>query len=53
LLARGIEQAYLAMCRRFLTGNHRPERPIPGTSFDANPLYPDRNWQLAYFDAVE
>ncbi|MGA3019048.1 MAG: aldo/keto reductase [Bryobacteraceae bacterium] len=67
LLARGIEQEYQAMCKRFevatvvynplagglLTGKHRHERPIPGTRFDANRLYLDRYWHPAYFDAVE
>jgi aryl-alcohol dehydrogenase-like predicted oxidoreductase len=67
LLARGIEQEYLAMCRRFevstvvynplagglLTGKHDIERPIPGTRFDSNPLYLDRYWHPAYFEAVE
>ena len=67
LLARGIEQEYLAMCRRFevatviynplagglLTGKHQPERPIPGTRFDANQLYLDRYWHPAYFAAVD
>ena len=67
LLARGIEQEYLAMCRRFevstviynplagglLTGKHQMERPIPGTRFDANQLYLDRYWHPAYFEAVD
>ena len=67
LLARGIEQEYLAMCRRLevstivynplagglLTGKHHIERPIPGTRFDANPLYLDRYWHPAYFQAVD
>ena len=67
LLARGIEQEYLAMCRRFevatviynplagglLTGKHQPERPIPGTRCDANQLYLDRYWHPAYFAAVD
>jgi aryl-alcohol dehydrogenase-like predicted oxidoreductase len=67
LLARGIEQEYLAMCKRFevatvvynplagglLTGKHRKERPIPGTRFDANQLYLDRYWHPAYFEAVD
>jgi aryl-alcohol dehydrogenase-like predicted oxidoreductase len=67
LLARGIEQEYFAMCQRFrvatviynplagglLTGKHQPERPIPGTRFDANQLYLDRYWHPAYFDAVD
>jgi aryl-alcohol dehydrogenase-like predicted oxidoreductase len=67
LLARGIEQEYLAMCRRFgvstivynplagglLTGKHQPARPIPGTRFDANPLYLGRYWHPAYFEAID
>jgi aryl-alcohol dehydrogenase-like predicted oxidoreductase len=67
LLARGIEQEYLAMCRRFevatviynplagglLTGKHQPERPIPGTRFDAKQLNLDRYWHPAYFAAVD
>jgi len=67
LLARGIEQEYQAMCRRMdvatvifnplagglLTGKHQPDRPIPGTRFDANPLYLDRYWHPAYFQAVD
>jgi aryl-alcohol dehydrogenase-like predicted oxidoreductase len=67
LLARGIEQEYQPMCRQFevatviynplagglLTGKHQPERPIPGTRFDANQLYLDRYWHPAYFEAVD
>jgi 1-deoxyxylulose-5-phosphate synthase len=67
LLARGIEQEYLAMCQRFgvstvvfnplagglLTGKHHIERPLPGTRFDANQLYLDRYWHPAYFEAVD
>jgi aryl-alcohol dehydrogenase-like predicted oxidoreductase len=67
LLARGIEQEYQPMCRRFevatviynplagglLTGKHQPERPIPGTRFDANQMYLDRYWHPAYFEAVD
>jgi aryl-alcohol dehydrogenase-like predicted oxidoreductase len=67
LLARGIEQEYQAMCARFgvatvvynplagglLTGKHQPERPLPGTRFDANQLYLDRYWHPAYFEAVD
>ncbi len=67
LLARGIEQEYLAMCKRFevatvvynplagglLTGKHHQERPIPGTRFDANQLYLDRYWHPGYFYAVD
>jgi aryl-alcohol dehydrogenase-like predicted oxidoreductase len=67
LLARGIEQEYLAMCKEFgvstvvynplagglLTGKQGRERPEAGTRFDANQLYLDRYWHPAYFDAVE
>jgi aryl-alcohol dehydrogenase-like predicted oxidoreductase len=67
LLARGIEQEYQAMCARFgvatvvynplagglLTGKHQPDRPLPGTRFDANQLYLDRYWHPAYFEAVD
>ena len=67
LLARGIEQEYHAMCRRFdvatviynplagglLTGKHHADRPIPGGRFDANQLYLDRYWHPAYFEAVD
>ena len=67
LLARGIEQEYLSMCKEFgvsavvynplagglLSGKHQPERPIPGTRFDNNQLYLDRYWHPAYFDAVD
>ena len=67
LLARGIEQEYLAMCREFgisnavynplagglLTGKQQRERPASGTRFDNNQLYLDRYWHPAYFDAVD
>jgi aryl-alcohol dehydrogenase-like predicted oxidoreductase len=67
LLARGIEQEYVAMCGQFglsmavynplaggmLTGKQRRERPLPGTRFDNNKLYQDRYWHAAYFDAVD
>jgi aryl-alcohol dehydrogenase-like predicted oxidoreductase len=67
LLARGIEQEYLAMCKQFgistvvynplagglLTGKHRQESVIPGTRFDKNKLYQDRYWHTQDFDAVE
>ena len=68
LLARGIEQEYLACCKKFgisvipynplagglLTGKHTPqEAPIPGTRFDGNKMYQDRYWHLDYFAAVE
>jgi aryl-alcohol dehydrogenase-like predicted oxidoreductase len=67
LLARGIEQEYLAMCKEFgvstvvynplagglLTGKHRQETYTPGTRFDSNKLYQDRYWHSQYFNAVE
>jgi aryl-alcohol dehydrogenase-like predicted oxidoreductase len=67
LLARGIEQEYLPMCREFgvatvvynplagglLTGKQRREAPASGTRFDNNQMYLDRYWHPAYFDAVE
>lgn len=67
LLARGIEQEYLSMCREFgvstivynplaggfLTGKHRQTHITPGTRFDDNKLYQDRYWHEQYFTAVE
>lgn len=67
LLARGIEQEYITMCRQLgvsmvvynplagglLTGKHQAQRPLPGTRFDNNQLYLDRYWHPAYFEAVE
>ena len=67
LLARGIEQEYLPMCREFgvatvvynplagglLTGKQRREAALAGTRFDKNQMYLDRYWHSAYFDAVE
>ena len=67
LLARGIEQEYLPMCRELgiatvvynplagglLTGKHKSEAPIAGSRFDANQLYLDRYWHPAYFEGVE
>lgn len=67
LLARGIEQEYLAMAREFgvstvvynplagglLTGKQTRQAPIAGTRFDNNQLYLDRYWHPAYFDAVD
>ncbi len=66
LLARGIEQEYLAMCKEFgvstivynplagglLTGKHRQDFVIPGTRFDGNALYQGRYWHTQYFNAV-
>jgi aryl-alcohol dehydrogenase-like predicted oxidoreductase len=67
LLARGIEQEYTAMCKRFdvsmvvynplagglLTGKQQRDRPLPGTRFDNNRMYLDRYWHPAFFDAVD
>ncbi len=67
LLARGIEQEYLPMCKEYgvstfvfnplagglLTGKQQKEAPIHGTRFDRNPLYLKRYWHDATFDAVD
>ncbi len=67
LIARGIEQEYLPMCREFgvsnivynplagglLTGKQRRDAPLPGTRFDNNRMYLDRYWHQADFDAVD
>jgi 1-deoxyxylulose-5-phosphate synthase len=67
LLARGIEQEYLPMCKEFgisnvvynplagglLTGKHKQDKVTPGTRFDANQMYQDRYWHEQYFRAVE
>ncbi len=67
LLARGIEQEYLPMCKEvgvstgvynplaggLLTGKHRQSQVIPGTRFDNNKLYQDRYWHEQYFQAVD
>jgi len=67
LLARGIEEEYVAFCREFgvsmivynplagglLTGKQQRERPLSGTRFDNNQMYLDRYWHPAYFDAVD
>ena len=67
LIARGIEQEYLPMCKQFgvsnivynplagglLTGKHRRDAPIPGTRFDKNQMYLDRYWHQLTFDAVD
>jgi len=67
LLARGIEQEYLAFCKAFsvavvpynplagglLTGKHVLEAgPLQGTRFDGNRLYQDRYWHPEFFEAV-
>jgi aryl-alcohol dehydrogenase-like predicted oxidoreductase len=68
MLARGIEQEYVAFCREYriaivaynplagglLTGKHRPgSTPAAGTRFDGNKMYQDRYWHPAYFDALQ
>ena len=67
ILARGIEQEYLPMCRQFgistvvynplagglLTGKHNQEVFTAGTRFDNNRLYQDRYWHTQDFHAVE
>jgi len=67
LLARGIEQEYLPMCKEFgistvvynpiagglLTGKQPRTEPLAGTRFDNNQMYLDRYWHPAYFDAVD
>jgi len=68
LIARGIEEEYLAFCKRFgvavipynplagglLTGKHSRERgPMTGTRFDKNQMYLDRYWHDDDFAAVE
>lgn len=67
LIARGIEQEYLPMCKEFgvstvvynplagglLTGKQTPQAPLPGTRFDKNQMYLDRYWHPQDFEAVE
>lgn len=67
LLARGIEQEFLPMCREFgvgtvvynplaggmLTGKQKFEAPLPGTRFDKNQAYLDRYWHEANFNALQ
>ena len=66
LLARGIEQEFLPMCKQFgistfvynplaggmLTGKQQRQAPLPGTRFDGNQQYLDRYWHQQYFDAL-
>lgn len=66
LIARGIEQEFLPMCREFdiatvvynplagglLTGKQRFEAPLAGTRFDGNRMYLDRYWHEQNFSAV-
>lgn len=67
LLARGIEQELLPMCKNFglavipynplagglLTGKHSPTGSITDTRFERMPLYKDRYWHAANFQAVQ
>jgi aryl-alcohol dehydrogenase-like predicted oxidoreductase len=67
LLARGIEQEYLPMAKKYdvtviaynplagglLTGKHRQAAILPGTRFDDNSMYQDRYWHSQNFAAVE
>jgi aryl-alcohol dehydrogenase-like predicted oxidoreductase len=67
LLARGIEQEYVPMCKQsgvsmvvynplaggLLTGKQHREQPLPGTRFDNNKMYQDRYWHPQFFDAVD
>ena len=68
ILARGIEQEYLAFTEKYgvanvcynplagglLSGKHSFERgPLPGTRFDGNRMYLRRFWHAEYFRAVE
>lgn len=67
LLARGIEQEFLPMCREFgittvvynplaggmLTGKQKFEAPLTGTRFDKNQSYLDRYWHEANFTALQ
>jgi aryl-alcohol dehydrogenase-like predicted oxidoreductase len=66
LIARGVEPELLPMCQRFalatvaynplagglLTGKHQIGEPVPGTRFDRLPVYRDRYWNQANFEAV-
>jgi aryl-alcohol dehydrogenase-like predicted oxidoreductase len=67
VLARGIEQELLPMCREFgvatviynplagglLTGKQTFEAPLPGTRFDRNAVYLDRYWHRQNFVAMQ
>lgn len=67
LLARGIEQEYLPMAKKYdvtviaynplagglLTGKHSQATIPPGTRFDNNSMYQDRYWHPQNFAAVE
>jgi 1-deoxyxylulose-5-phosphate synthase len=67
LIARGIEQELLPMCREFglavipynplagglLTGKHQPAAPLADSRFTRMPVYRDRYWHEANFAAVK
>jgi aryl-alcohol dehydrogenase-like predicted oxidoreductase len=67
LLARGIEQEYVPMAKKYevtiiaynplagglLTGKHSQAAIPPGTRFDNNSMYQDRYWHSQNFAAVE
>jgi len=67
LLARGIEQEFLPMSKKFgisnvvfnplagglLTGKHSSSAPVQGSRFDREKMYIDRYWNAGNFSAVE
>jgi aryl-alcohol dehydrogenase-like predicted oxidoreductase len=67
LLARGIEQELVPMCREFglavipynplagglLTGKHQADRPLADSRFTRMPAYRDRYWHDANFTAID
>lgn len=67
VLARGIEQEYTAMAKRYqvsmlvynplagglLTGKHSRSSFTPGTRFDNNKMYQERYWHEREFSTVE
>ncbi len=66
LIARGIEQEFLPMCKAYgistfvynplagglLTGKQTAEQPLKGTRFDGNQQYLERYWHQQCFSAV-
>jgi len=67
LIARGIEQEFLPMCKELgisnvvynplagglLTGKHKQETITAGTRFDNNKMYQERYWHEQQFRAVD
>jgi 1-deoxyxylulose-5-phosphate synthase len=67
LIARGLDQEYLPMCKEMgmstivynplagglLTGKQKRDAPITGSRFDNNKMYLDRYWHDQDFQAVE